>query len=1198
MDGYYSHDELINLGFGKIGENSKISKKCTFFNISHIFIGNNSRIDDNCILSASKKGIEIGNFVHISNNVVISGDALIKIEDFCGLSSKVTIFGSTDDYSGEYMSNPCVSQYNKECTNVKSENIIIGKHAIIGCNSVILPGCSIVAGASVGSLSLVNRKIIEVGIYHGNPIQFISKKSNNYLKIENKYFKKEDKLTNNTNNITNNITNDTNNVTNNTNNILNILRKYISFNEKINLDKCLSYNGIDSLSFIQIQNEINKYINKKINHDMTINDIIKLDSNINNELYEKIDYINSFENKNDNSFENKNDNLKKNNVTIIGTGHSSGSKKIDNDFYTNFLETDDEWIKKRTGIESKFILDENETLEELIINSSIEAIKNSNIQPTSIDLLIICSSTPEDLFGDASKIAYKLGATNAFGFDIRNACNGFLTGILTAEKYLKSDNKYKIALVIGADCLSRYVNWNDRKSCILFGDGAGAVVLKKSEGINDGILASLFKTSGDLNTILNIDSKDKKVNINGIELLSRSYNSLSIDGITVFNYVVDNLANYISNFLIENNININEIKYFVLHQANIRIIDEVCSKLNVNKDKFITNINIYGNTSAASIPILLNETYKNNKLKKNDLILFSGFGAGMSVGIMLMRWSLEQYSSNTKVALVTGGSKGIGKNIAIKLRNKGYKTIICSRNSDNNLYNIEHHVCDVSKPNEVSNLYNNIMDKYGRLDILINNAGIEGSENLFINTEINDIEKIVNINLMGTLYTTKFFSETLIKNKGFIINISSIACANNINNCFRRTLYSATKSAIGTFTRGLSGEMKNKCKVFSINPPFVNTDLLDRIIKSSGICIDKTLINNHGFIKNQTELIEPDDISNFISLLIDEKTSYKSGDEILLIDHNKSCNMKYLYEKIHIRDNSQIEINDLEIHPIVNLCFFQGQGTKLTIQIDEINNYIKINKLDELIKKITNFYFNEIFEKFNNNFINTFYQQLIFFIISYVKFQIEKENDIEFFKNVKYMVGYSLGELTALVCSEKISFEDGIRIVFVRGYNMHLISENIDTSMIVVKGIEINQLKSILNDKLYISINFSDKMNIIGGDKKDLNLFKDKILNMDKNIIINDLLVEGSYHTPFYKEVEKELDSVLYEVDFKDNDIHIISNYDNCEYNQLNFKELIKNQITNTVQWNNTLNILRKKDIHKFKEINLSTKYLINEFIK
>ena len=1213
MEGYYSNDELINLGLGSIGINNKISKKCTLINKSFIHIGNNCRIDDNCILSASKKKIIIGDYVHISNNVTISGNALIKLEDFSGLSSKVSIFGSTDDYSGEFMTNPCVGNLNEHCTNIKSEDIIIGKHAIIGCNSVILPGCSVISGASIGALSLVNRKINEVGIYHGNPVKFISKKSNNYLEIERKYFKNYYEMTNDLKN-----ENTTIKENNNKENILDkesiqdILKKFINnFQEVDILNKYIEF-VVDSLTFIQLQNYINKKFNIKIEHNMTINDIInfcKNDNLPNNKLQKTDNIINKFDRESNekivnNNLKNKENEILKNNiisisnnknVTIIGTGHKLPSKKITNEFYSNFIDTNNDWILKRTGIESRYILDDKETLEELIISSSNESIKNADINPKDIDLLILCSSTPEDLFGDASKISYKIGAVNAFGFDIRNACNGFLTGLFTAENFLKNNNQYKIALVIGADCLSRFVDWHDRKSCILFGDGCGSVILKKSETENSGILCSFFKTHGDYNHILNINYKNIKENINGIDLLSTSYNPINIDGIKVFNFVIENLSNTILDFINKNGININDISYFILHQANIRIIDEISTRLNVDKNKFLSNINQCGNTSAASIPILLNESIKKNIIHKNNLILLAGFGAGMSIGMMIIKWTNEinNLKNLDKIALITGGSKGIGKSIAIKLRNKGYKTIICSRNKCN-LRDIDHIVCDISNLNDLTELYNKIINKYGRLDILINNAGIEGVEKPLEELEFTDINNIININLLGTINVTKLFTNILKKTNGKIIMISSIAAGNNIYNCYRRTLYSMTKSAISTFVRGLAGELKDKCCVFSVNPPFVDTDLLDRIVYKYNI--DKSTINEYGSIKNLSKLIRPNSISNIISLLIDNKTRYESGDEILILNQNETSYMKYLYEKTNIKNNLKFEIDDIERYDLNNVCFFQGQGTEIKIDILEIKKYIRSKRLEDIIINITNLTSDEIFEKINTDYNNTFYQQLIVFLISYTKFMIEKENDdTYFFDNIKYMVGYSLGEITSLVCSEKITFEDGLKIINTRGYFMHLISQNINTTMISIKGIDFEDLKNILHNNLYISINFSNNINIVGGDKITLNNFKNELANKD-GIIINELMVEGAFHTPYYKEVGINLTEILDKINFIDNEIKVISNYNSIVYTESNFKDLIKNQIFNMVEWNNIINILRKIDFFDFKEFNLSTNYLSNYF--
>lgn len=1188
MSSFYSKEELQNLNFKSIGDNNKISRNAYFYNTKNITIGNNCRIDDNCIISSSNKGIIFGDFVHLSNNVSISGNALIKIEDFAGLSSKVSIFGSSDDYSGKYMTNPCVGSFNECCINITNGDIIIGKHAIVGCNSVILPGCSIASGVSIGALSLVNRKITKIGIYQGNPIEYIKDKDDNYLKLEEKYFsdyyKKSSNITSNNENETNT---DKNDILIKIRNILNISTENNDIKNKFN-EKIFNI-GIDSLTFIQLQNIIYKNYNVNIDYSCTINDILEICESNASKIDEKI--INEENISGDKNIINEENNFSiNNNITIIGLGHKLSSKEIKNNFYEAIVETNHEWIKQRTGIERKFILDENETLEEIIIESSLKAIHSANIQSTEIDLVILASSTPEDLFGDASKIAYKIGATNAFAFDIRNACNGFITSMITAEKFLKDEQKYNIALVIGADCLSRYVNWNDRKSNILFGDGAGCVILKKSQVVHNGMLDHLLKTDGECNSILNIHATTEKTIINDINLFNNNYNKLTLDGIGVFNFVINFMPFNIENFLASNNIHKNKIKYFILHQANIRIIEEISNKLNINKEKFVYNIDKVGNTSAASIPILLDELYNDNKLEKDDLLLISSFGAGMSAGMILFKWSMGKKPIHNKVALVTGGTKGIGKHIAIKLKNKGYKTIICSRNNNNDLQDIEYYKADISKPDDIKNLYEFIFKKYGRLDILINNAGVEGPEKPFIFTDFEDIQNCVNINLMGTLLVTRIMINLLKDNKGTIINISSIAAGDNISNCFRRTIYSLTKSAIGTFTRGLAGELKNVCNVFSINPPFVDTDLLDRIVNKYNI--NKEMINSNGTIINYNKLIKPNDISNIISLLIDGKTRYISGDEILIIDNDKSSYMKYLYDKMHTRDNIKFEINDIEYHPIYNLCFFQGQGLKLNIDVNLLKHHIQLNDYDKLIIKITNYSFNEIIDLNTKEPSNTIYQQLIIFISSYILFCIQRDNEPLFFNNIGYMAGYSIGEITALTCSEKISFEDGLKLVYTRGYNMHLISKKINTSMITIKGLNVDDIKQQLSPNIFLCININKNINLVGGDKEELEIFKKK----NPNILFNDLLVEGSYHTPYYKEVVDALEITLNDIRYTETNIKLFSNFNSLIYNKYNYKDLIKNQVCNTVDWFNTNNLLKMENINDIKEINISSNYLLKQF--
>lgn len=1206
MDGYYSDDEIKLLGFKFIGKNNKISNKSCFYNTKNIYIGNNCRIDDNCIISASSKGIYIGNFVHLSNNVTLSGNAFIKLDDYSGLSSKVSVFGSTDDYSGKFMTNPCVGSFNSNLINVKSEDIIIGKHVIIGCNSVILPGCSIADGVSIGALSLVNRKIFKEGIYQGNPINFIQKKDNNYKLLEEKYFNNDLNNDNseNDNSENDNLFNKNLGLPNINIDIYSILSEYINgLNNLKDYNILISSLGVDSLSFLQIQSIIYKKYNILIDNDISLINILKIgndlvnnieiDSNINKNMDEEL-----IKKKSNNSLINdisitSNFSNDINNIKIIGIGHALPSKKVENSFYEKFLDTTDEWIKVRTGISQKYILDENETMEELIIKASLQALNEINLNPKELDLIILASSTPEDLFGDASKIAFKIGAENAFGFDIRNACNGFLTSVVTGENFLLNNkNRFNTALIIGADCLSRHVNWSDRKSCILFGDGVGCVILKKTvSNNNSGILSSFLKTSGEKNTILNINSKSLNILKNNVNLINNNYDNLTIDGINVYKFVIDNLPNYIINFLKTEKKEISEIKYFVLHQANYRIIEEISKKLNIPKNKFLYNINNVGNTSAASIPILLSETYQNNKLNKNDLLLLCSFGAGMSSSLMLLNWTMENKLNDNKIALITGGTKGIGRSIAINLKNKGYKTIICSRNKCNNIpENIDHYICDISKLENIKELYNKIFNKYRRLDILVNNAGIEGNEKLFIDSTTEDIEDIININLVGTLNITKIMIDLLKKSNGKIINISSIACANSISNCFRRTLYSLTKSSLGVFTRGLAGELKDICDVYSINPPFVDTDLLERI--SNNNKINKDLMNYNGIVTNIKKIVNPNEISNIVYLLIEGKTRYSSGDEILILDGNKTSYMKYLYEHISEKTNKKIEITDIESYSINNLYFFQGQGLKLSLNMEEIKKHIELNNYDELLEKTINLNFQTLFLNYINEPQNTFYQQLLIYICSYILFNIENENNLDFFNDIKYFVGYSLGEITALTCSQNITFEDGLKIVYTRASSMHLISNKINTSMIYVKGLSIEEIKLYLSTKIFVCINLSKNSYIIGGDKEELAIFKEKIKNQ-KNII-KDLLVEGSYHTEYYKDVEKELDITLNNINFIKNNKIVYSNYKSNIYNELNYKLLIKNQVFNQVDWSNIMDILKNENISNIKEINVANSYLLN----
>jgi len=1211
----YSIEELTKFNFLKLGKNNKISTKVSFFGSNRIELGDNIRIDDNCVITAGKGGICIGDYVHIGANVNLGGAGRIVLENYCGISHKCTILSSNDDYSGEFMTNPCVGSANPSLINVKIGNIRIGKHAIIGCHSVVLPDCNICEGASIGALSLVNRPIDVCGIYHGNPVKFIKEKSTNFLKLEKHLL-----------NIGNNLeTTDTSSIaaskleTTDTSIVASklltdILREYnnIIINEH-NLNCTLSEIGLDSLSQIQFREKMLAQYNISIEYDSKLSIIIdKMNSN---KVYYNINNNNINKNINNNNNINKNINNNSINpnystikttssteanisrlehVSILGVGSSLPLKKIDNSYYEKFMNTSDEWIKTRTGMQSKYILSKDETLESIIKISCENAIINANIKVEDIDLLVLASSSQEDLFGDASKIAHIIGATNAFAFDIKVACNGFPTAVITAEQYIKSGN-YNLALVIGADCLSRWVNWSDKNTSILFGDGSGAVVLGHAKNGN-GILGHLFKTDGIHSNILNINTIQNISTINNCDHINNNYSCIEMEGTEVFTYVINNLPIYINKLVNKLDIKLGDIDYFVFHQANSRILEDISNKLHIEKDKLLSNISEVGNTSAASIPILLDTFHnKHNKFKKGDLILIGGFGAGMSMGLFVIKWGIENTPiSNKKVVLITGGTKGIGLSIANKLFEEGYEIIVISRNQPSSLLDgITFIKADICNIDDLTNVHTFIKNKYGKLDVLVNNAGWEGSNDMFIDTSLDDIHSIININLLGTLNVTSIMNDLLQKVSGTIINMSSIAAYDNIANCYRRTLYSSTKSAISTFTRGLSGELKNKCKIYSINPTFVETDLTTRI--ASDLKIDKNNLNKFGIIEGDEELIKPEEIAYFIYLLINEKTRYISGDEIILFSKLRSTFSKYFYETINNRkSNLKLTIHDIEYynHGNMNACIFQGQGIDFNKNLnDDFIEIILENKINEKLINICNISIVQLIENYNVDKSNTYYQQLLVYLISICEFETKRKREPEFCENVCIMAGYSIGEISALVCAGFISFEYGLQIVNLRGFEMNEVNKQLNAKMITIIGLEQKDIEEHLSANIFITNNINNTIKVVGGLTHEIDDFLIKIKKYN-NVKIKELNVNGAYHTHYYQVVQQKLAELLTNLPLLNTKIKVLSNYQGQEYNKENFATLLSCQVCNRVEWQSIIHSFNASNIKVIEEFGPSSNYL------
>lgn len=314
-------------------------------------------------------------------------------------------------------------------------------------------------------------------------------------------------------------------------------------------------------------------------------------------------------------------------VKILGVGHYCPKNIVTNKKLESIVETTDEWIIKRTGIKERRISDGENTLD-LAYKASLEALKNSDCKAEEIDLIILATTSPDRIMpSTACSLQAKLGCKNAAAFDISAACSGFVYALITAESLIKNTDKKK-ALVIGSEVLSRIIDWNDRGTCVLFGDGAGAMIIEASED-EDAILSKCFLSDGEKgeNTL-----KLGRFKLNNPFNKDETYESqfIEMNGREVFRFAVSTLPEIINKVLEDANESIENIKYIVPHQANSRIIDEAARRLNINKEKFFVNVDKYGNTSAASVPIALSELLENGLINKDDKVIIAAFGGGLT----------------------------------------------------------------------------------------------------------------------------------------------------------------------------------------------------------------------------------------------------------------------------------------------------------------------------------------------------------------------------------------------------------------------------------------------------------------------------------------------------------------------------------------------------------------------------------------
>ena len=324
-------------------------------------------------------------------------------------------------------------------------------------------------------------------------------------------------------------------------------------------------------------------------------------------------------------------------VSFKGSGSYVPNQILTNQKISNRVDTSDEWIKTRTGISQRRISNIGENVADMGYKAALEAVEMAKWDIQTIDLIVLATSTPHDLFGSAPSIQAKLGANNAVSFDLTAACSGFLFALITASQFLKG-GIYKRAIVIGSDQLSSYVDWNDRRSCILFGDGAGAITIESTNDF-DNLIGFNLKTDGERGSFLNLPSNNKKESIiEDIDYVSGGFSPIQMNGQEVYKFAVREVPIIINQLFKETNYTSKSVDWLLLHQANQRILDSVGEKLKFSKKKILSNLTNYGNTSAGTIPLMIDEAIRKKLIKQNDIIATSGFGAGLSWGAALIKW--------------------------------------------------------------------------------------------------------------------------------------------------------------------------------------------------------------------------------------------------------------------------------------------------------------------------------------------------------------------------------------------------------------------------------------------------------------------------------------------------------------------------------------------------------------------------------
>lgn len=325
-------------------------------------------------------------------------------------------------------------------------------------------------------------------------------------------------------------------------------------------------------------------------------------------------------------------------VTIQGTGSCVPERVVPNSYFETIVDTSDEWITTRTGIKERRMIEKGQAMSDLATLASASALQMANISAEELDLIIIGTSTADMLSPSTGcLVQHRLGAKKAVAFDVNAACPGFIYGLAVAQKFMQ-DGTYQKALVVGGEIVSNRLDFSDRSTCVLFGDGAGAVVLGHGNGRENGQLFSTnIESDGELWKLIHVPGGGSRIPASH-EMINEGLQYVKMQGNEVFKHAVRTMVDSARKIMSQHGITSDDIDWFIPHQANIRIMDVVAERLGIPSEKVIVTVHKYGNTSAASIPVALDEAVREGKIRKGDLVLANSFGAGLTWGAALFRF--------------------------------------------------------------------------------------------------------------------------------------------------------------------------------------------------------------------------------------------------------------------------------------------------------------------------------------------------------------------------------------------------------------------------------------------------------------------------------------------------------------------------------------------------------------------------------